>query len=596
MADTRNDLPNPSRRAVLEAGGALIGANLLSAVTAPLAAANPAQLSLPATAPGTPPPGYNILFVLVDQEHHFDKWPFPVPGREYLKKFGTTFANHQGATQVCSSARSVIYTGQHIQHTGVFDNMEAPWQRDMSTDVVTMGHRLQQLGYHAAYQGKWHLSGTLDTAHKPIDAPLLKYREVIESYGFDDFMGLGDLIDGPAGGYVYDTFATTSAVTWLKTKARELKAQGKPWFMAVNFVNPHDVMYVNSDVPGESVQGKAAAYPIVFPPESEVYRAEWDVPLPATRHQSLKAPGRPKAHWEYQATQDILLGRWPDEDRRWRVLQNYYFNCIRDCDAHLVRLLEELKASGLDKSTIVIFTADHGELGGAHQMRGKGANAYWEQNHIPLMIVHPAYPGGAITKAVSSQIDLAPTVLALTGKPAADVARAGEGMKGRDLSKVLSQPGQATANTVRPAALFNYNMFSYVDASWFAPLIQLVDSKEPMVEKAPKLVALQPDFKNRGAIRSIFDGRYRFSRYFSPLEFNRPTTYEELVAKNELESYDLQEDPQETRNLAVDGKAKAELLMGLNDKLNARIDEEVGVDDGKFLALKDGHWYPARYI
>jgi arylsulfatase A-like enzyme len=139
-------------------------------------------------------------------------------------------------------------------------------------------------------------------------------------------------------------------------------------------------------------------------------------------------------------------------------------------------------------------------------------------------------------------------------------------------------------------------MFSYVDASWFAPLIQLVDSKEPMVEKAPKLVALQPDFKNRGAIRSIFDGRYRFSRYFSPLEFNRPTTYEELVAKNELESYDLQEDPQETRNLAVDGKAKAELLMGLNDKLNARIDEEVGVDDGKFLALKDGHWYPARYI
>jgi hypothetical protein len=35
---------------------------------------------------------------------------------------------------VCSSARSVIYTGQHIQHTGVFDNMEAPWARNMSTE------------------------------------------------------------------------------------------------------------------------------------------------------------------------------------------------------------------------------------------------------------------------------------------------------------------------------------------------------------------------------------------------------------------------------------------------------------------------------
>ena len=50
MADTRKDLPNPSRRAILEAGGALLGANLLSAATAPLAMADLAQPSLPATA------------------------------------------------------------------------------------------------------------------------------------------------------------------------------------------------------------------------------------------------------------------------------------------------------------------------------------------------------------------------------------------------------------------------------------------------------------------------------------------------------------------------------------------------------------------
>ena len=162
-----------------------------------------------------------------------------------------------------------------------------------------------------------------------------------------------------------------------------MKAKGQPWFIAVNLVNPHDVMYVNSDAPDESVQGKYAAYPIDRPPHNETYLAEWDVPLPATRSQALDAPGRPRAHYEYQATQDILLGQWPDEDRRWRILQNYYFNCIRDCDSHLVRLLEEVKANGLDDSTIVVFTADHGELGGAHQMRGKGANAYTEQQHLP---------------------------------------------------------------------------------------------------------------------------------------------------------------------------------------------------------------------
>ena len=210
------------------------------------------------------------------------------------------------------------------------------------------------------------------------------------------------------------------------------------------------------------------------------------------------------------------------------------------------------------------------------------------------MIVHPAYPGGRSTKAISSQIDLAPTLLGLTGKPFDAIARAGTGLPGRDLSKLLSAPEQATTDTVRPAALYNYNMFSYLDAKWFAPLIRVVVSDEPMVEKVEKLVRLQPDFNNRGAIRSVFDGRYRFSRYFSPIHFNPPTTYEALVGDNDLEVYDLQEDPEETRNLAQDGTAKGELMMTLNDKLNARIDEEVGDDNGKFLPLIAGYWYPAR--
>ena len=125
-------------------------------------------------------------------------------------------------------------------------------------------------------------------------------------------------------------------------------------------------------------------------------------------------------------------------------------------------------------------------------------------------------------------------------------------------------------------------------------MIRLLVSNEPVDEKLEKLVQMQPDFNNRGAIRSIFDGRYRFSRYFSPIHFNRPTTYEALVANNDLEVYDLQEDPEETRNLAQDGTATGELILALNEKLNARIDDEVGDDDGRFLPLILGYWYPAR--
>ena len=122
---------NPSRRDLLSSGAAALGATLLPAgiqnVQAQQGTDKPAPI-----APNSPPAGYNILFVLVDQEHFFPKWPIPVPAREAIKKKAITFTNHQAASMQCSSARSVIYTGLHIQHSGIFDNLNFLWQPDLS--------------------------------------------------------------------------------------------------------------------------------------------------------------------------------------------------------------------------------------------------------------------------------------------------------------------------------------------------------------------------------------------------------------------------------------------------------------------------------
>src|SRR5262249_13086168 len=152
-------------------------------------------------------------------------------------------------------------------------NLNYIWQRDLSTGIKTVGHRLGELGYHAAYQGKWHLSATLDLSDKPIDAPLLAYRDTIASYGFKDFFGVGDLIGGPLRGYASADPTPPSAVTWLRTEAETLRTQGRPWYLAVNFVNPHDVMYFNSDLPTENVQSFSHAMPIARAPNDELYHA-----------------------------------------------------------------------------------------------------------------------------------------------------------------------------------------------------------------------------------------------------------------------------------------------------------------------------------
>jgi arylsulfatase A-like enzyme len=282
----------------------------------------------------------------------------------------------------------------------------------------------------------------------------------------------------------------------------------------------------------------------------------------------------------------------PDEDRRWRLLRNYYYNCIRDCDRQVGAVLDALKQVGADKNTIVVFSADHGELGGNHQMRGKGNCAYRQQNHVPLMIVHPAYPGGLQCRAVTSQIDLLPTMLALTGAPDEQLQQVGAGLKGRDFSPLLTAPVHAAVDSLRPAALFNYNMWAYQDYAWSEKMLPATMAKGvPAAEKIQELLKVEPNFQNRCAIRSVYDGRYRFSRYFGQTDFNRPTTWEELTSKNDVELYDLETDPEEIDNLATDRRRNGDLVMTMNAKLNARIDEEVGVDDGSFLPLRDGKSY-----
>lgn len=87
----------------------------------------------------------------------------------------------------------------------------------------------------------------------------------------------------------------------------------------------------------------------------------------------------------------------------------------------------------------------------------------------------------------------------------------------------------------------------------------------------------------RGAVRSVFDGRYQFTRYFSPKQHNRPTTFEDLYLMNDVELFDVRADPYEMNNLAMNSKQHRELVVAMNEKLNRLIDAEVGEDRGQML-------------
>jgi len=584
LSSQDTDADRISRRAFIAATGGALAAGLGGSALA--GAAGAATSVATSTRGGTAATGgpMNILFMLTDQERYFRPGELPrglsLPAHERLTRQGTTFVNHTINSCVCTPSRSVLYTGQHIQQTGMFDNTNFPWTQSMSYGIPTVGDLLRQAGYYTAYKGKWHLHKEFESVNK-LGSPTRIFTAEMEEYGFSDYFGIGDIIAHTQGGYLHDGVTAAMAGSWLRGKARELAAQNKPWFLAVNLVNPHDVMFYDTDAPGTPVRPERGITQVARDPVDPLYATQWEFDLPRSHGQPIDAPGRPPAHRDFLRSHDALVGEIPNEVARWRRRHNYYLNCLRDADRNIAAVLAELDAAGLADRTIVILTSDHGDMDGAHQLHAKGAVAYREQNNVPMIVAHPSYPGGRTCRALTSHLDVAPTLVGLTGVDGAKRASIVRELHGKDFSGLLANPAVAGPNALREGVLFNYNMFAYLDGDYLMKAVAYIhQGGNPRQLKEAGIV---PDMRKRGAVRSVYDGRYVFTRYFSPKQHNRPTNLEQLYALNDVELFDREADPEEMNNLAAKSTANRELVVAMNDKLNRLIDAEVGEDRGQML-------------
>lgn len=548
-------------------------------------------VSAPLTAPSVHGTGLNrpnILFVFTDQERHARPAPpgLSLPGHERLQRTGVAFNNHYIGATMCSSSRAVLLTGLQTPDNGIFENLNVPWVPNMSTSVRTIGHMLRSAGYYTAYKGKWHLTREFDQ-----HAPDRLFTKEMEGYGFADYASPGDVVGHTLGGYQFDDLIADSAVTWLRRRGRPLNDDGKPWCLTLSLVNPHDIMYFNTDAPGQPVQDAGKLIFEAAPaPAHQLYAATWDIPIPTNLAEPLNAAGRPMAHREYQKGWDALLGHIPPEEPRWRRFNDFYVNSIRAVDLNLARLLNELDLLGMTERTVIVYTSDHGEMAGAHGLRNKGPFAYEDNIHVPFFIVHPDVSGGRNSPTLTSHIDVAPSLLAMAGvKPEQAAESAGRELPGKDFTPVLNRLETADVHAVRETILYTYSGLVLNDGSVLERVADLIAAgKNP---KDPKVIAdhgIRPDLKKRGTMRTVCDGRYKFSRYFAPTERNKPADLDQLYAHNDVELFDLEIDPGEMNNLAADKVSNEPLILAMSAKLEAAIASEIGIDNGREMPDFDG--------
>jgi len=384
-------------------------------------------------------PPYNIIFVISDQRTYrlFAGDDYSLPGIDAIARHGVTFRNHYIASAMCSPSRAAFLSGQPPQVNGVFDQMQYDFVPTLSPDLPNMGSVLKGLGYKTAYFGKFEMDKKILNPE-----PTVNYSTAAQPYGFDVFGAGGDIGSAPRDGFKNDPFIAGEAVRWLRETASEARRNGqnaRPFFMVASFVNPHDIMFGNGNIAGQPpVQIAVTPQVIPPPPENSIYRKIWSFTLPPSLQESLTAPGMPGALMEYNKGWNGWSGTIPTNRKdMWSVFYNYYLNTIRDEDRSLQQIVDVLDDMDLWRDTVVVFTADHGEMGGAHGgLKGKGPFAYEANAHVPLVIAHPASKAAAATTALTSHIDLLPTFVGLTGLPDANRSAAVKGAAGPRLLDV----------------------------------------------------------------------------------------------------------------------------------------------------------------
>lgn len=384
------------------AGGALAVSRLADATDGPGASMSPAPApALPPAQPAhrTPaaPRQPNILVIMVDQLR-FPQWfgvgpggPGLPPNLRRLRRGAVSFARHYTASNDCTPSRAALLTGLYTHQTGCMITGGST----LDPGFPTWGSMLREHGYHTHWYGKWHLT------HSDNNWDLRRGSRSLERYGFAG--GTYPSPDGaPGQGWRVDPGIAGQFEQWLSTVG-----ESKPWCTTVSFVNPHDIAWWygwSNRVPSEAHAPSVIA---ALPPNFET-------------PELLAARNKPRLQRSLQETAAASFGAvpftGPEAASAWLGMLNLYAKLQLEVDEHIGRVLDALESRPrLAANTVIVFTSDHGEYGGSHGLRGKGAGAYEEAIRVPLIVKDPR---GALTTApeiartqLTSSVDVAPLLL-----------------------------------------------------------------------------------------------------------------------------------------------------------------------------------------
>ena len=339
----------------------------------------------------------NLLYVFLDQ------WRYQAMGYAKSDEVCTphmdSFARESldcteavSTFPLCSPHRASLLTGKYPFSVGMWTNCKIGLSEILmlKPQETCIGNVLKDTGYYTGYIGKWHLDASEQNFEKkPISGashwdaytPPGERRQ-----GFDYWLSYGACDEHLDPHYWADTpeqikpgcwspeFETDKALEYMEEK----KNQAEPFALFVSYNPPH--------LPHELVPDK-------------YYEQYKDMPV----------------YFRENVPEEK---RTPDME----TITRQYFAAVTGVDEQFGRLLEFLKENGMEEDTIVVLSADHGEMLGSHGHMGK--NVWYEESiHIPLYIRQKGRLVPVKYKELVASPDHMPTILGLLNIPVPDTCQ-----------------------------------------------------------------------------------------------------------------------------------------------------------------------------
>ena len=384
----------------------------------------------------------NILFIMSDQLRHDavgcnGNRVVRTPNLDRLAASGVNFSNSFTPDPICVPARASLTTGCYPHRcTGYKSN-----SGEVRQGFPLLGEELSKRGYETCAIGKLHYNpyrgpGEARTTHGIETTELMESGRILNKFdpqnkllGLEDYhdylhtvgwggytrghgLGNNDVYPAPSPipeEHYVDTWVADRAIAYMEKHVRQ--QTNTPFFMWASFPKPHSAF----DPP--------MPYHQMYDPR--------ELPEPIGSLKSLEARG---LHAEVARHYDYMWDLLSPQARQ--VIKAYYYGLISHQDKQIGKLLDFLEQNGLREDTIVVYTADHGEMLGDFGLYFK-SNFYNGSVRVPLMISYPRLIAkGQVSDALVGLQDLLPTMLSLSGEPL------GRAVDGRDLTPVLTG-GQA---------------------------------------------------------------------------------------------------------------------------------------------------------